>query len=161
MTDPLAQLRDIHEPDAIGWWPLAPGWYIVILIVIFIFSASVYFGYRAYQNYRQRKAMLALLAEIKNRYRQNLESAEIIAELAIFLRRLVITYYPQYHAAEWGATWLTTLDNISDSKHYTQGVGQLLISAPYQKHAPPKTIELIELITQTTEKITKRRRRIA
>ena len=23
-------LRDLHLPDAISWWPLAPGWWIVL-----------------------------------------------------------------------------------------------------------------------------------
>ena len=26
----LFHLRDLHLPDALGWWPLAPGWWVVI-----------------------------------------------------------------------------------------------------------------------------------
>ena len=26
-------LRDLHLPEAIGWWPLAPGWWVVIALV--------------------------------------------------------------------------------------------------------------------------------
>ncbi|MBT3527943.1 MAG: DUF4381 domain-containing protein, partial [Porticoccaceae bacterium] len=36
--DPLAELRGIHLPDPISWWPLAPGWWV--LIVIFIAGLS-------------------------------------------------------------------------------------------------------------------------
>ena len=32
--DPLSQLRDIHTPDPISWWPLAPGWWILAGLVI-------------------------------------------------------------------------------------------------------------------------------
>ncbi|WP_394174929.1 DUF4381 domain-containing protein [Thalassotalea litorea] len=32
--DPLAELKDIHLPDAISIWPLAPGWWIIIAIII-------------------------------------------------------------------------------------------------------------------------------
>src|SRR5690606_8976602 len=32
-ADPLSQLADIHLPDAVGWWPLAPGWWAVIVAV--------------------------------------------------------------------------------------------------------------------------------
>jgi len=37
---PDIAIRDIHLPDAISWWPLAPGWWgllalIVIAIVLF------------------------------------------------------------------------------------------------------------------------------
>ncbi|WP_144393396.1 DUF4381 domain-containing protein [Pleionea sediminis] len=37
-VDPLAQLKDIHTPDPISWWPLAPGWWILaVLIIITLF----------------------------------------------------------------------------------------------------------------------------
>ena len=30
------QLRDIHLPEAVGWWPLAPGWWILMFISLAI-----------------------------------------------------------------------------------------------------------------------------
>jgi hypothetical protein len=33
-TDPLAQLRDIHLPEAVSWWPLAIGWWLVAIVCI-------------------------------------------------------------------------------------------------------------------------------
>ncbi|WP_371377014.1 DUF4381 domain-containing protein [Thalassotalea aquiviva] len=32
--DPLAQLKDIHLPEQVGFWPLAPGWWILVLLSI-------------------------------------------------------------------------------------------------------------------------------
>ena len=32
--DPLAKLRDIHSPEAIPFWPPAPGWWVLALIAL-------------------------------------------------------------------------------------------------------------------------------
>ena len=29
----LQQLQDVHLPTEVGWWPLAPGWWILMLLV--------------------------------------------------------------------------------------------------------------------------------
>jgi hypothetical protein len=33
-TDPLAQLRDIQLPEPVGLWPLAWGWWALLLLVV-------------------------------------------------------------------------------------------------------------------------------
>ena len=32
--DPLSQLADIHLPDPVSIWPLAPGWWLVIVLIL-------------------------------------------------------------------------------------------------------------------------------
>ena len=49
--DPLAQLRDIHLPEPIGWWPPAPGWWLLALVFL---SALIYVALW----WRQRRARL-------------------------------------------------------------------------------------------------------
>src|SRR5690606_715539 len=42
-ADPLGQLADVHLPDAVGLWPLAPGWWLVIVVLV---VAAVLLGRR-------------------------------------------------------------------------------------------------------------------
>ena len=32
----LQQLRDVHVPDSVSWWPLAIGWWVIIGLVALI-----------------------------------------------------------------------------------------------------------------------------
>lgn len=154
-NDPLAALRDIHLPQRIDWWPLAPGWYVVILIVILTTAIIGFFAYKKYQRYKKRKHIEALLQTILTRYRASPDSCDVIAELAVYLKRLVMTYYPQHCATLTGNTWLRFLDKISESNAYTEGVGKLLLTAPYQKQAPDNSGALIRLIESTTHNLAK------
>ncbi|HAD08873.1 MAG TPA: hypothetical protein DCF62_05290 [Porticoccaceae bacterium] len=50
-SDPLAQLRDIHLPEAIGWWPPAPGWWLLTLLLIAALGYALWW-------WRRRRARL-------------------------------------------------------------------------------------------------------
>lgn len=47
MTD-LQYLVGLHMPAPISWWPLAPGWYVVIAVLL---SCALFYVYRRYQSY--------------------------------------------------------------------------------------------------------------
>jgi hypothetical protein len=50
--DVLAQLRDLQTPEATSWWPPAPGWWVVALLVVLALAALVW-------AWRRRNARLA------------------------------------------------------------------------------------------------------
>tara|TARA_R110001592_G_scaffold248308_1_gene510596 strand:+ start:71879 stop:72355 length:477 start_codon:yes stop_codon:yes gene_type:complete len=39
----LSQLRDIHAPDPISIWPLAIGWWLLIILTTVVFASLCYF----------------------------------------------------------------------------------------------------------------------
>ena len=49
--DPLADLRDIHLPEAISIWPLAPGWFVVIALCL---AAIAWLAWRLNHRHRSR-----------------------------------------------------------------------------------------------------------
>jgi len=54
--DLLEQLRDIHSAPAVSWWPPAPGWWvlaILVLAVLFWVGRRLLARYRIHQRRRQ------------------------------------------------------------------------------------------------------------
>ena len=80
--DPLAQLRDIHLPPPISWWPLAPGWWILIFAGTF---ASIWLTKTLVQRYRsnlyRRQALKKLGLIVLNNQKSNKEKLALIMEL--------------------------------------------------------------------------------
>ena len=38
----LEQLRDVHLPEPVSWWPLAPGYWIVLALVVVVLGMLAY-----------------------------------------------------------------------------------------------------------------------
>lgn len=55
----LAQLRDIRLPEPIGWWPLAPGWWLLLALISLALLAIL-----AWTVLRKRSARYLALREL-------------------------------------------------------------------------------------------------
>ncbi len=127
-------LRDIHLPDTVSWWPPAPGWWLLgmlLLLGVFVFFMLM----------RRRKAKrLSVAVQARNeiaRIRQGYEEcgdkAELAKELSALLRRVCISIRPRQETASLtGSEWLDYLDKQIGSDHFVNGAGQVLIEAPYR-----------------------------
>jgi len=128
----LAQLYDITGIDYIGWWPLAPGWW-VLLVLALILAGAVYWRRRAYQRSWKGDAWRALAALDSQLVGGNTQ--EIVAALSVLLRRVAMQCSSRAECAglvgqDW-LRWLTEKDPVSFNwlSH-----GSLLVEARY---APP------------------------
>lgn len=138
----LSDLKDIHYPASVSWWPLAPGWYLLIALLIGLLIVGVIYFIGAYKKYKLRRIVLQELANL----RQQNTDKNIAAELSILLKRVAITYYPAHEVASLnGHAWLTFLDTHGKTTAFSQGVGKLLLSSPYQKNSPQHINELFKL----------------
>ncbi len=147
-TDPTTlALRDIHLPDSILWWPLAPGWWILLLLII-ITVASVFFLIQHRRKHRTSAVTLAKqeLERIENEFNSNQDKSILVKEISELIRRVSISLFKRDESASLtGQDWLLFLDNLNDGESFSNGIGRVLIEAPYQAKADYDATELLNL----------------
>ena len=97
----LSRLRDIVVPDAVPWWPLAPGWWVIIVLVL---MAVGYLGFRAVRSFRAsayRREAMGLL-----------ELAQSDAEISGLLKRTAMAAFGRDEVASLsGESWCDWLQD--------------------------------------------------
>ena len=104
-------LRDLHLPDAVSWWPLAPGWWVLIALALI----GLAFLVRAWLKIRARGAArryaLRQLNEIVAEYEERKNPVEFGVQLSELLRRTMLAYAPRLDVAGLtGDAWLEKID---------------------------------------------------
>ncbi|NOR70264.1 MAG: DUF4381 family protein [Methylomarinum sp.] len=124
------QLRDIHLPDTISWWPPAIGWWGVMILIPLFCWLMVW----SYKRITRKTAVKTAKKLLKN-IRQDNDIDTLIA-LSELIRRVAMSQSPRAEAASLtGEAWLEYLDESVKGTPFTQGVGKVLANAHYQKQA--------------------------
>ena len=141
----LMGLRGLHVPEAVSVWPLAPIWWVLVLLVAASLILSL-FKKRPKKN-PYPGIGLARLQHIRKAFRQHRSSATTCAELSCLLRQLALAHYPRQQVANLtGDAWLRFLDKTGQTQAFTQGAGRCLISAPYAASPELNLTQLFRLI---------------
>jgi hypothetical protein len=130
--DLLKQLYDIKGLDDIGWWPLAPGWWAMIILA-FVIAGILYWRRWTYFRSWKGDAWLAFAALDSQLSGGNTQ--DIAASLSALLRRVAMRSSSRADCAGLeGADWLRWLSAHDPGKFDWAARGSLLVEAPY---APP------------------------
>ena len=125
-------LRDIHLPEPIGWWPLAPGWWSLLVMLALLIGILVYVIKRR-RRITPIKLALAELAELEAD--GNMTAVQKVQALSILMKRVALSVRSREEVAGLsGQDWLNLLDQLFDSDQYTQGAGRYLAESPYRRH---------------------------
>lgn len=131
-TDPLAQLKDIHLPDPVSWWPPAPSWYAVFVLIL---AGIIFLTWQAYKRHRYtlaKKRALALLATYQAEYTKEHNVPLTSANISELLRRVALVYYPREQVASLhGEAWLHFLNKTSKGIDFNP-VREMLLEAPFK-----------------------------
>lgn len=156
-NSPLADLRDIHLPEPISWWPLAPGWWLLICLLILCIAGVFLFIWIRRRTALKRVA-LAELHRIRTRSQQVGDNLQTVKELSSLLRRTCISIDPRHQAASLvGNAWLQHLDSIGTGTVFSEGPGKLLTEAPYRRESEIDIDELLDLCQSWLQKLPPRR----
>ncbi len=127
MSSPDLPLRDIHLPSDIGWWPLAPGWWLLLgLLVLSALALLLMLRFR--QRRRLRRLALYQLDELNL-----LAEPQLAIALSRLLRQAAISHFPSHETAGLtGEAWLQFLDRPFTDQPFSSGAGHCLGDAPYR-----------------------------
>ncbi|RUR09548.1 DUF4381 domain-containing protein [Legionella septentrionalis] len=138
----LAHLRDIHIPPAIGWWPLAPGWYVILCLLAVALFALAFFLYRHYKRGRAKRHALRILKTYRLEYAQQGNAQITCARISELLKRVALVYFPREQVASLqGEDWINFLDKTGRGIDF-QPLKMELLELPFQPdnrtQAPPQ-----------------------
>ncbi len=113
------ELRDIHLPDAVGWWPPAPGWWLLLALVVGLALLLPWLR-RWLRQKPVRRLSLGEFERIRSDYRNGLGETETVNRIAALLRRTLIGYRGRTgFAASTGEAWLAQLEQLAPSQGFT------------------------------------------
>ena len=124
--NPLENLKDIHLPSAISWWPPAPGWWILGIIILSIFIFIIIVLYRIYKRRIPKVEALRILKNLRRQSDKNNNELKKLRELSQLLRRTALSIYTQEEVASLhGTEWLEFLDKTGQTNDFTEGHGKI------------------------------------
>ncbi len=140
---PHLDLKDIHLPDAINWWPPAIGWWLLVILIPLL-CFLLFWIYKRITRKTAIKTAKKLIQQIK----QNTETDDThkLTELSELIRRVAISLSPRAETASLtGQAWLEYLDKSVTGTPFSQGTGKVLATAQYQKSLTTK-IDITSLV---------------
>lgn len=161
MADPAAlPLRDIHLPETAGWWPPAPGWWIVPVLV-FVVAAMAWYCRLLYRRRKYSAVNMARkeLDRIRARYAADRDTRHCVEAVSGLLRRLCISIFPRAETAGLtGNQWLEFLQERikpreragksrdgqgNDGGEGLQDMAGILLEAPYRRQVGEEEVETL------------------
>jgi hypothetical protein len=127
-------LRDIHFPEAIGWWPPAIGWWLLMILMPLLLGFLFWF-YKRLTRQTALKTARKMIKALRND--TSLDDRSKITELSALLRRVAISTGTRSEVAGLtGQTWLRYLDSSVKGPRFSEGPGRVFLDMPYQKSVP-------------------------
>ena len=145
--DLLSQLRDIHASAPVSWWPPAPGWWVLALLVLALLG---WLGRRMLARLRvhqRRKQMLGWVEHLNASIDPRRDPQAYLSTLNRIFKLVAMRAFPaQQCAALNGQDWVDFLIENMKKSSSAESLG-VLANGPYDP-APEFDPELMSELTR-------------
>jgi len=133
-------IDEIVLPAPVSWWPSAPGWKVLgIMVVLWLMFKAVRWIRRWWRN-RYRREALKRVAQVQKQAGQ--QWREVVVVLPYYIKVTALHAYPREDVASLsGESWVRFLDAHYAGPPFSSGVGRKLLSVAY---LPPAQWQLKE-----------------
>lgn len=109
--DPLAKLHPLREPEAIGMWPPAPGWWLLAGVLLAALAATVIWLYRRRKANAYRRRALRQLESLHAQLARDDDTLAYAQSVNALLKSAALAAFPTRDiAALHGRDWLSFLE---------------------------------------------------
>jgi hypothetical protein len=137
------ELRDIHLPEVSLWWPLAPGWWFALLLVL-VLLGILFWVIRRIKQKPLRRLCLRELKRIRQQHDSGMSDKAVLGDIVVLLRRTLISYHGRdAYAASIGETWTKQLRQVVPRHGFNSAQLQLLA---YDRYKPDCTYDIENLL---------------
>lgn len=145
--DLLSQLRDIHAAAPVPWWPPAPGWWVLALLVLVLLG---WLGRRLlarFRQYQRRKQMLGWVEHLNANIDPRRDPQAYLSTLNRIFKLVAMRAFPARQCAALnGQDWVNFLiENMKKSQ--SAELLSVLATGPYDP-APKFDPELMSELTR-------------
>lgn len=143
---PELPLRDIHLPEPISWWPLALGWWLMLGFALLLILFGSFFIQRIFRKTLKKEALKAL-SNLELSFQSSQNTTQCLSQLSALLRRIALSQKSDTQIAGLtGKAWLEFLDKPLGKPEFSEGIGSILLTGPYQSQVDAeKVVQLIQL----------------
>jgi len=129
--DLLSQLRDIHSAAPVPWWPPAPGWWVLALLVLVLLTWAGRRVLARYRLHQRRKQMLGWVDNLNVMIDPKVEPQAYLSMLNRIFKTIAVKAFPGQHCAalngrEWADFLIEKMKNTRSAESLA-----VLASGPY------------------------------
>jgi len=134
----LNALADIHLPEQISWWPPAPGWWIVLIITLFLLYTSVKIIRKKLHQAKYKNQASVELHKISRFWQKQQNLIATASHLSSLIRRIALADDKGLKsktvniASLTDQEWLLYLEKQPGLENIGKQYNDILLHLPYQ-----------------------------